>query len=635
LPTSQDQPVETVSIGSVAHGSGFMFRVELTNEGAGILGVQLADHFVTVEDKQLYASNPDNYETARLKDPDKYKGHYTLLTPVAAGSDRLVPLATRRLWVRIVGRTDANGQPVEIRLASLHRKRWALTETTPTHATFTYTLRYDGQDVLRVHKTFHVEQENYTIGVSCRLENLSDEPLQVLTGAIGPTWLQREGVRADNRFIAYGRIVGKDRLVQVKLDKAGTIDKKLKARSEAPVDKRRPIPGTSDEADPVVWVGATNKYFATLLHLKSQTDDRLDAPKWAANFNVEANRREDGSPAYITSVQIGAERNKAGVDVWGVALAPRSTRRITLDLFAGPKDRGIFSNEKDPLFRQSYEQLGYLDTIDFGGCFITSAWLAFRVMWLLKMLSHVTLGNYGLAIFALVFIVRLLLHPLTKKSQVSMLKMQKINPQMQKLKEKYADDKDTLNKEMMKLYREQGATPLLGCLPMFLQMPIWIALYTGISASIDLRHAGLLPVWITDLAAPDALISWSTPVFLIGTSFNLLPILLTVAMFFQTKFSPQMSQAAADDKAKQQQKMMRYLMPGMMLVFFYAAPSGLTLYIMASTAAGLLDSYLVRRHIRMKEAEEAARETTISMPGKRSRSSRPKKPKGPNWVKGG
>jgi YidC/Oxa1 family membrane protein insertase len=182
---------------------------------------------------------------------------------------------------------------------------------------------------------------------------------------------------------------------------------------------------------------------------------------------------------------------------------------------------------------------------------------------------------------------------------------------------------------MMKMYKEQGATPILGCLPMLLQMPIWIALWTGLNAAVELRHAGLLPFWITDLAAPDALFSFGTPLPLIGATFNLLPILLTVAMFFQAKMNPATAGAAASPEQQTQQKMMRYMMPGMMLMIFYNAPSGLSLYVMTSISAGVIEQILIRKHIAEKEAAEAARTTTVRVGGKGFRDNREKKPKSP------
>ncbi|MCD4699368.1 MAG: membrane protein insertase YidC [Phycisphaerae bacterium] len=194
---------------------------------------------------------------------------------------------------------------------------------------------------------------------------------------------------------------------------------------------------------------------------------------------------------------------------------------------------------------------------------------------------------------------------------------------------------------MMKVYKEQGTTPLLGCLPMFLQMPILIALWTSINASVELRHAAFLPVWIIDLAAPDALIPFGGAAFnipLVGsmiglvTGFNLLPLLLCVVMYLQMKMNPQMS-ASTSPQQQSSQTMMKYMMPGMMLVFFYNAPSGLNLYFMTSTFAGLLEQYVIRKHIREKEAAEAAAVTTVAMPGKRFRGQKPKKPKGPFQIK--
>ena len=168
---------------------------------------------------------------------------------------------------------------------------------------------------------------------------------------------------------------------------------------------------------------------------------------------------------------------------------------------------------------------------------------------------------------------------------------------------------------------------------MMLQMPIWIALWTALNASVELRHAAFLPWWIIDLAAPDALITFGQKVPFLGESFNLLPILLTISMFLQTKLNPQMAGAGSTPQQQQQKKMMKYMMPGMMLLFFYQAPSGLTLYIMASTTASVIEQMLIRKHIRDRDAAEEAATATVPMPGKRFRDSRPKKPKGPNWFK--
>jgi YidC/Oxa1 family membrane protein insertase len=261
------------------------------------------------------------------------------------------------------------------------------------------------------------------------------------------------------------------------------------------------------------------------------------------------------------------------------------------------------------------------------------------MMWLLQHLASVAFGNYGVGIMLLVCMVRLALHPLTKRGQVSMSKMSKFGPALKELQNKYADDKETLQKETMRFYKEHGATPILGCLPMFLQMPIWIALWTGLSATVELRHAAFLPFWLTDMAAPDRLYTFHTELPLIGSfvgdSLNLLPLLLTVAMFLQTKLNPSgmgATPATTPDQQKQQ-KMMMYMMPVMMLFIFYKMPSGLNLYVMTSTFAGVIEQIVIKRHIAKKQAEAESLEVVVQGPGKADRDVRAKKPKGPGWHK--
>jgi len=232
--------------------------------------------------------------------------------------------------------------------------------------------------------------------------------------------------------------------------------------------------------------------------------------------------------------------------------------------------------------------------------------LAFGIIWLMNIMYR-ALPNYGIVIIILVFIVRLLMHPLTKKSQVSMSKMGKLTPKMEEIKKKYANDKVEMNRQMMALYKEQGASPFLGMLPMLLQMPIWVALYTAIDASISLRGARFLPVWITDLSAPDSIVTFpSISLVLFSISaINLLPILMGVAFYVQQKLTPQQASAAANPQLAQQTKMMAIMTTVLFPVMLYSAPSGLNLYIMASTFAGAIEQYVIKKHIEQKDKAEA------------------------------
>jgi YidC/Oxa1 family membrane protein insertase len=237
--------------------------------------------------------------------------------------------------------------------------------------------------------------------------------------------------------------------------------------------------------------------------------------------------------------------------------------------------------------------------------------------------------NYGVVIIILVFLVRLVLHPITKKSQVSMSKMQKLGPKVEEIKKKYANNKTEMNKQMMALYRGQGASPIMGFLPMMLQMPIWIALWSAVYASIDLRGARFLPFWMTDLSMPDALVSFQTiTVPLLGwkiQSLNLLPLLMGVAFYLQQKLMPAQAGASANPQAAQQQKMMMIMMPLLFPVMLYNGPSGVNLYIMASTFAGVIEQYVIRNHIRQKdEAESEGLVATTSKTGGKVKKKKPK-----------
>ena len=224
----------------------------------------------------------------------------------------------------------------------------------------------------------------------------------------------------------------------------------------------------------------------------------------------------------------------------------------------------------------------------------------------MDLLHTVTFGNYGIAIIILVAFMRLLLHPVTKKSQVSMSKMSKLAPRAEEIKKKYANNKAEMQKQLMELYREQGASPITGMLPMFIQMPIWIALWSAVNTSINLRGAGLLPFWITDLSSPDRLFpffGYNLPV--LGEYFNLLPILMGVAFFLQQKLMPSQAQAATNPQMAQQQKMMMVMMPILFPLMFYHVASGVNLYIMTSTFAGVIEQKIIRKHIQEREAAES------------------------------
>jgi YidC/Oxa1 family membrane protein insertase len=194
--------------------------------------------------------------------------------------------------------------------------------------------------------------------------------------------------------------------------------------------------------------------------------------------------------------------------------------------------------------------------------------------------------------------------------------MGQLAPRIEEIKKKFANDKAKLQQETMQVYRDQGINPaaqLLTCLPMVIQMPIWVALFLSLSNNIHMRHEAAFwgLTWIRDLTAPDALIAFSTPFQfpVVGwqiTSFNLLPIFVAVFMYLQQKLQPKPApNPNMTDQQRQQQEMMQKMMPMMsimMLVLFFNAPSGLNLYIMFSSLFGTIEQHRIRGHIKEREA---------------------------------
>jgi len=172
-------------------------------------------------------------------------------------------------------------------------------------------------------------------------------------------------------------------------------------------------------------------------------------------------------------------------------------------------------------------------------------------------------------------------------------KMQELHPQMEKLKIQLKDNPQKLNKEIMELYKKYNINPMSGCLPMLLQMPIFIALYQALMKSIELRGASFL--WIKDLSSPEAIpLPISFPI--IGNTINILPLIMIAAMVVQQKMSTKSMGSAVTDEQKQQQKMMLIIMPIMFGFIFYNMPSGLVLYWVVNTILTIVEQKAILKN---------------------------------------
>lgn len=245
----------------------------------------------------------------------------------------------------------------------------------------------------------------------------------------------------------------------------------------------------------------------------------------------------------------------------------------TLILKAGQSEKLQFATYFGPKKRKALQDLGSnLEmSVDYGWF----GFIAIPLLWLL-IFFHQYVGNWGLTIIALTFFVKLLLHPINKKSMLSMKAMQKIQPQLKDLREKFKNDKQRLNMEMMSLFKTNKVNPMGGCLPMIVQLPVYFGLYRVLWNSIELYHAPFY--WIyKDLSAPDP--------------YMISPILLGIFMMLQQKFTPQ-----ATTMEPAQQKMMM-IMPVMFSVIMLFVPFGLVLYIFVNTVMSVIQQYMIHRDL--------------------------------------
>jgi YidC/Oxa1 family membrane protein insertase len=445
-----------------------------------------------------------------------------------------------------------------------------------------------GEKFIKLIKTYTVRPKTYLLDCNITIENLSQSEQNVRFNLTGPGGLEREGFRSDLRKIIGGfrelnGSVTREILNKKDILKAKTIDKTQLTKSGANF----------------LWASSVNKYFAAIIvplpESGKQNCDWLADKTGHLYYPEGVEKRETGDEMLAVNLKT-VPISLAAVDL------PGSSQTYKFQLYIGPKDKSLFDKN------EQYRNLGFVQTIDFMACCCPAGIiypLAFGILALMKWM-YAFIPNYGVVIIILVFLVRLVLHPITKKSQVSMSKMSKLAPKTEEIKKKYANNKAEMNKQLMALYKEQGASPIIGFLPMLIQMPIWIALWSAIYTSIDLRGAPFLPFWITDLSIPDALISFhAINIPLLGKfeSLNLLPILMGVAMYFQQALMP--TQVAANPQAAQQQKIMKIMFPLMLPIVLYNGPSGVNLYIMSSTFAGVIEQHVIRKHIQEKEEAEA------------------------------
>ena len=350
----------------------------------------------------------------------------------------------------------------------------------------------------------------------------------------------------------------------------------------------------------VVWVGISSNYFASILvpalpgelpaegfrAFAKQYPDLNDVKRLAR----EAGERGEMTPAVYARHREQAFKNlRVGYQDSRRKVAPGDTFVQHYTLFVGPRQHAVLD---------TYEALSFSSVNDYGVFGLVNMFI-----YLLEKLKTIVFGSWGLAIILLTFIVKLCLHPVNKRSQRSIQrgqkKMQKVKPEMDALKERYKDNRMKMNQEMQKLFREHNVNPaqqLGGCLVIFMQLPIWFALYNTLRYAIGLRQESFL--YITDLTRPDHLFDLGVSLPFLGNYFNLLPVLYVILTLVNQQLQPK----PEDPQMQAQFKMMSFMMIFFGFIF-YAFPSGFMLYIMTSSALGIIESKIIKAELKHEEEQ--------------------------------
>ncbi len=302
---------------------------------------------------------------------------------------------------------------------------------------------------------------------------------------------------------------------------------------------------SSDSDKPVQFAGVTNQFFATVLRPVEPYVGNV----WARPTQVDL---PNGTKP-VTSV-------RAGLQLPTATLNPGEPKTLDFLVFIGPKDNTML-RKMDRVWGG-----GWGDVMQYGWFSVVSRSLNFVLNFYHSLLDNVAKKwSWGIAIILLTITVRIVLWWPQAKSTHTMKRMGKLQPEMAKIKEKYADDPNKINTETMGLYRKYGINPLGGCLPMFIQIPVFFGFYRMLQYAVELRGHGFL--WITDLSQPDTL--GHLPIFG-GIPFNLLPIIMAISSFLQMRMMPKTGDST-------QQKIMMF-MPLMFFFFCYNFAAALALY---------------------------------------------------------
>ncbi len=592
LPQAAAQNTATQSLGSLDLQQN-PYAIGFARNAAGIDSITFSDFWLTARDREMA------------------QAHRTAVAKGDANPPPMPPDAARYA-LHTLGKLQGFSVPIlgaraiEIngKLVSLFGEVW---QSVGAGMFETEVIDPDGQAVVKVSRQFSLPGNGYDMMLAQRVENVSGRPLKIRWIQYGPGDLSMDpGGMMDIRRFQFGYLYGPQRdpsrqnvIVHGAMFERADVLKRIAAQNFIlwPQEEQR------QQNCELSWFGTTNRYFALAVHAPDPT--AKNGKSLGAIHEVWSHA--DALPA---EQQVAfSELRSAEVD-----LAAGSSVSFDMGVFAGPLDPNLLEAQ------QPYRSLrmdGLILYLISGCCsFCTFSWLANLIVLLLTFLHDWVVFDWSLAIIVLVIVVRTLLHPVTKYSQVQMARVTKgmaaIKPELEVLQKRYAGDSKKLQAEQMRLYREKGVNPagcVGGMLPTFLQMPIWIALYAVLYFAFELRQCpaffGVFQEFggwrfLSDLSSPDQFIEFNKPLFTWPFAFagiNLIPLLMAVVFFLQQKYMMPPSTGTLTPEQEQQQKMMKWMTVILFPIMLYTAPSGLTLYIMTSTCIGIIEGKRVRAQI--------------------------------------
>jgi YidC/Oxa1 family membrane protein insertase len=576
----------------------------------------------------LHAISGSSADNARLGTAAKNRMLLNL-DPRGAGLDAATlvdfnatadPLSPRYQFEKPIDGFESITRPMATRSVTIDGREldlsncvWKQSEPSVDSMSYTVVVNDGVTPVLEITKTFKLqprdaaEGSGFEVAFNQTFRNLSGKSIKVKTTFNGPTPPARENDRSEDRRY----ITGYDDVRSIDTGSAavGDFNKGKPAKDLITTDTR-----------PMLWIGACSSYFESIY----QPDVSGKSGIKLANALVSP---IDPGEVKLPD-QFKDDPTQLAISTGEFTLSAGGTDTLDSRVFFGPKERSLLKDSYYSAFPRMYDATLLYKS---GPCgYITFTWLI-NVLYGILWFFHKIFQDWGIAIICLVALVRTLLHPITKKSQINMVEMSKKAPEMERLKKKFADDKEALVRAQAELMNPAGM--LLGCLPMFLQTPIWIALWSALQSTFELRQAGFLRfghvhlTWISDLSHPDALFTFAHPITLPLlffhpeiSSINILPLFLAVVFFVQQQMQPAPPNMTPEQE--QQRKMMKW-MSLLFPIMLYSGPSGLTLYILTSTTIGIIESKIIRDHIKQRdEAEKAGRIIVDAAPTRGNRKRR-------------